>query len=91
MRLGAFYAAQFGAPPFFGYMVALITPNCIKRRASLENVFQAFSVGYQTGQRTQPLFGADWDALFSVPLEEVRRRFAVDRTAIVGEGNQAAA
>jgi len=89
--LGGFYSAQFGAPPFFGYIFALIILNCIKRRASLENVFQAFSLGYQTGQRTQPLFGADWDALFSVPIEEVRGRFAVDLKAVVGEGIRVAA
>ena len=89
--LGGFYAAQFGAPPFFGYMFALIFLNVIMRRASLVGIFEAFSVGYQTGQRTQPLFGADWDELWDVPIEELRTRFEIDRTSIVGEGIQDAA
>jgi len=89
--LGGFYSAQFGAPPFFGYMLALIFLNVVSRKANLGDVFQAFSNGYQTGLATEPLFGVDWNALWSTPLEEVRARFAIDRTAIVGEGIRSAA
>ena len=89
--LGGFYAAQFGNPAFFGYMLALIFLNVIMRRADLGEVFEAFSAGYQTGKRTPPLFGADWEALWEVPIDQVRDRFDIDRSAIVGEGIQAAA
>jgi len=89
--LGGFYAAQFGNPAFFGYMLALIFLNVIMRRADLGEVFEAFSAGYRSGQRSQPLFGADWDELFDVPLDEVRERFEIDRSVIVGEGLRAAA
>jgi len=89
--LGGFYAAQFGNPAFFGYMLALIFLNVIMRHADLGEVFEAFSAGYQTGKRTQPLFGTDWDALWDVPLAEVRSRFDIDRSTIVGEGIRAAA
>ena len=54
-------------------------------------IFEAFSLGFQTGQRTQPLFGQDWDALWGVPIEELRARFEIDQTATVGEGVRAAA
>jgi len=89
--LGGFYAAQFGNPAFFGYMLSLVLLNVVMRRADLGVVFDAFSVGYQAGKRTQPLFGADWDALFAVPIDELRRRFEIDCGAVVGEGIRAAA
>jgi len=89
--LGGFYAAQFGNPAFFGYMLALIFLNVIMRRADLGEVFEAFSSGYQTGKRTPPLFGVDWDAVWDVPLDELRDRFEIDRAGIVGDGIRAAA
>lgn len=55
---GGFYAAQFGNPSFFGFMLALIYLNVIMRKANLGPVFEAFNAGYQAGKRTQPLFGA---------------------------------
>lgn len=89
--VAAFYPAQFGAPPFFGYNVALTFLNVVMRKADLEQVFEAFSVGYQTGQRAEPMFGMDWDDLWDVPIEELRTRFKLDRTEIVGEGIRVAA
>lgn len=89
--LGGVYAAQFGNPAFFGYMLALIFLNVIMRRADLGEVFEAFSAGYQTGKQTQPLFGVDWDECWKVPIDELRERFEIDRSTIVGEGIRAAA
>lgn len=89
--LGGFYAAQLGSPAFFGYLLALVLLNVVVRRSDLGVVFEAFSAGYQSGKRTQPLFGVDWDELWNVPIDELRRRFEVDRSAIVGEGIRAAA
>jgi ubiquinone biosynthesis protein COQ4 len=89
--LAGFYSAQLGAPPFFGYMLSLIQLNVVMRRANLAEIFEAFSLGYQAGQRTQPLFGVDWDRLWDVPIEEVRARFAIDPTEVVGEGVLSAA
>jgi ubiquinone biosynthesis protein Coq4 len=89
--LGGFYAAQFGSPSFFGYMLALIFLNVIWRRADLGEIFQSFSLGYRNGLHAEPLFGVDWGGLWDLPIEEVRMRFAIDGTEIVGEGIQAAA
>jgi ubiquinone biosynthesis protein Coq4 len=89
--VAAFYSAQFGAPAFFGYNLALIFLNVVMRKSDLGQVMEAFSVGYQTGQRAEPLFGLDWDALWEVPIAELRTRFGIDRTEIVGEGIQGAA
>jgi ubiquinone biosynthesis protein COQ4 len=84
--LAGFYSAQFKTPTFFGYMGALIFLNVIWRRADLDGVFAALSAGYQDGKRAQPMFGVDWDALWGVPLADVRARFGVDDERIVGEG-----
>jgi ubiquinone biosynthesis protein Coq4 len=89
--LGGFYAAQLGNPAFFGYMMALVLLNVVMRRADLGDVFAAFAAGYQGGSRSQPLFGAAWEDLFTLPLEEVRGRFDIDRSTIVGEGIRIAA
>jgi ubiquinone biosynthesis protein Coq4 len=89
--VAAFYSAQFGSPPFFGYNLALIFLNVVMRKADLGQIFEAFSVGYQTGQRAEPLFGMDWDALWDVPIEELRTRFNINPAEIVGEGIQVAA
>jgi ubiquinone biosynthesis protein COQ4 len=84
--LGAVYAAQFRSPTFFGYMLALIFLNVIWRRADLDEIFAAFSAGYRSGKEIEPLFGTDWDALWPLPLTEVRQRFEIERAEIVGEG-----
>ena len=88
--LGGFYAAQLGNPAFFGYMYALVLLNVISRRADLGQVFAAFGAGYQSGKRSQPLFGTDWDELWAAPLAEVRKRFEISGERI-GEGIRTAA
>ncbi len=89
--LGAFYAAQLGAPPFFGFLVALIYLNVVWRRADLGEVFTAFSTGYRAGQRAASIFGAPWEELWATPIAELRERFAVDPESVVGEGIRVAA
>lgn len=89
--LGAFYSAQLGSPAFFGYMLALIFLNVISRRADLDSVFAAFSVGYRAGKRAEPLMGVDWKELWEVPVTEIRARFQLEPVEIVGEGILAAA
>jgi len=89
--LGGFYCAQLRSPTFFGYMLALIFLNVISRHADLDRIMEAFAAGYRAGRVAEPLFGADWDALFALPIEEVRSRFAIDLSEIVGEGVREAA
>lgn len=89
--LGAFYAAQLRSPTFFGYMQALVILNVVGRRADLDEVSSAFSEGYRCGRAARPLFGTDWAELWTLPLGQVRERFSIDRTRIVGEGISVAA
>ncbi|MDJ0866488.1 MAG: Coq4 family protein [Myxococcota bacterium] len=89
--LAAFYAAQLGSPAFFGYMLALVLLNVVSRRADLDEILAAFSEGYRTGKQAACIFGAPWDELWETPLRDVRERFALDPTRVVGEGIRAAA
>jgi ubiquinone biosynthesis protein Coq4 len=89
--LGAFYAAQLRSPAFFGYMLALVLLNVVSRRADLDEILAALSSGYRGGRAAEPIFGTAWQELWALPLDEVRARFAIDRSEIVGEGVLAAA
>jgi ubiquinone biosynthesis protein Coq4 len=89
--LGGFYAAQLGSPAFFGYMLSLVMMNTIWRRADVDVVFAATSAGYRMGRHCEPLFGVAWDELWGQPFRDVRARFAIDRSEIIGEGIRAAA
>lgn len=89
--LGAFYAAQLKAPPFFGYMLSLGLLNVITRRGDVEGMLEALTAGWQLGRQAEPLFGANWDELWEVPIDELRARWGLDPTKIRGEGLRAAA
>lgn len=89
--LGAFYLAQLGAPPFFGFLMALALVSTILRRRSLAEFMQAVVAGYEMGRSAEPLFGIDWEAYWDVPLVAVRERLGVAGCATQGEGIAAAA
>ena len=82
---------QLKNPAFFGYLFALLLLNVVWRRADLGLVLEAFNVGYRTGKQSQPLFGADWNALWSLSLGEVRKHFEIPDERLVGEGIRTAA
>ena len=89
--LGAFYAAQFAAPPFFGYMLSLGLLNVVARKGNGQEMLQALTTGWQGGRQAEPLFGTNWEDLWEVPIDTLRTRFALDQTKVVGEGVRAAA
>jgi ubiquinone biosynthesis protein Coq4 len=89
--LGSFYLAQLAAPPFFGFLIALLFLSTILRRKPFGAVTEAFAGGYEMGKRAEPLFGVDWSGLWSVPLVDVRRRFGIVGDRLSGEGIRAAA
>ena len=89
--LGAFYLGQLEAP-FFVFLLALLMLNTVfVAPSTLRDRMDALAAGYAHGRQTQPLFGTDWEALWEVPLDEVRRRFGLEGARIVGEGIRSAA
>jgi ubiquinone biosynthesis protein COQ4 len=84
--LGGFYVAQLPAP-FFPFVLGLILFNtALFAPGTLRERMDALVAGYSLGRRAEPLFGLDWDSLWSLPLEEVRRRLGLEQAQIVGEG-----
>jgi ubiquinone biosynthesis protein COQ4 len=90
--VGGFYSAQLGAPPFFAVLLMLLISNSVLfAPATLRERIDAFSAGYESGRRAEPLFGVDWSSLWTLPLAEVRERLGLLDRRIVGEGIRAAA
>lgn len=73
IQLEAFYVCQLYASRFW---LALITKNLLK--AVVDDVetggeyLNAISQGWTMAQQAKPLFGLQWNSLWSIPLEEVR-------------------
>ena len=89
--LGAFYLGQLRAPAFFGFLLGLLSLSTVLRRRSFEDFIESVTAGYNQGKQAQPLLGADWSALWGMPLTDVRRRFGLEQTSVAGEGILAAA
>jgi ubiquinone biosynthesis protein Coq4 len=84
--LGGFYIAQVPAP-FFPFILGLILFNtALFAPGRLHERMDALTAGYRLGRRAEPLFGLDWESLWPLPLEEVRRRLGLEDAQIVGEG-----
>jgi len=89
--LGSFYMGQLGAPAFFGYLLGLAALSTAFQRRSFREFMDAVTSGYEMAKQAEPLFGVDWSTLWDVPLDDVRARFGVVGTRVVGEGIPAAA
>ena len=79
--LQAFYLAQIGG----GLSTLLLAVGFL--RVSLYEIDESRHLmdgvvkGYEMGKRAKPFFGVHWDELWSVPLDEVRRRLGVEAIA----------
>lgn len=89
--LGAFYMGQLGAPAFFGFLLGLLSLSTALRRRSFQEFMDAVTTGYETGKRTEPLFGVDWSTLWDVPLGDARARFGLTGARVLGTGIRTAA
>jgi ubiquinone biosynthesis protein COQ4 len=78
LGLQAFYAAQApgGLPWMLLAMGFLNTALYAMREREVR--FDAIARGWEMGRRARPLFGTRWDALWSKPVDEVRRSLGVE-------------
>jgi ubiquinone biosynthesis protein Coq4 len=78
LGLQAFYAAQTPG----GLPLALLAMGCLNTAlydmADREPRMTAIARGWEMGRSARPLFGVRWEALWAVPLDEVRRELHVD-------------
>jgi ubiquinone biosynthesis protein COQ4 len=77
LGLQAFYAAQVrGGVPFVILASGLLN-TAIYARADHERRLSAIAEGWRLGLTARPLFGVDWEPLWSEPLETVRARLGI--------------
>jgi len=87
MGLGAFYAAQLGAPAFLALLHAMLLMNAVFfRPEELADRMAAFASGWAAGGRAEPLFGVDWTALWDQPIADVRVRLGLVDVRVIEEG-----
>ena len=73
--LVAFSYAQTGQLGFA--VIALFAARRISQARPGQPIRRAIFEGYRRGRRAKWLIGADWEALLSRPVEEIRQQFAV--------------
>ncbi len=80
--LQAFYLAQF--PNLVGLILLGIAPlhALAKDPSSYPELLEQVTRGWLLGKRASCLFGVPWDALWSRPLEDVRRELGIDLAGV---------
>lgn len=77
--LQGFYFGQFTNGQSALIVAGAILRSVLRRRYDeLERFIEAFCEGYRNGRRAQSLLGVKWENLWREPVEELRRRFAVE-------------
>lgn len=77
LGLQAFGLAQLGTPLAHVIMSAGLLGALLFDRDDGERRMEAITRGWQLGKRARPLFGADWESMFTWPLDQVRARFGI--------------
>jgi len=78
MGIAAFYLAQLRAPRFIALLTFLFLLKAVLfAPRTYDGRVEAMTSGYTMGRRALPLFGLDWDELWTVPLDELRRQLNI--------------
>jgi ubiquinone biosynthesis protein COQ4 len=90
--VAGFYAAQTEAS-FFAFLLGLAFLNtAFAKPDQLRERMEGLARGFLAGRQARPLFGTDWAALWSTPIEDVRRDLGIDPHPLyAGRGMQEAA
>jgi len=78
LGLQAFYLAQFPGPLSAAILSVGLLNTFLKAMDDRGPRMDAIAHGWTLGKKAKPFFGARWDELWEVPLDEVRRRYGVD-------------
>lgn len=79
--LQAFYIAQLWTPLSFALVSVGFLHTLFYRLNEGQELVSEVARGWLLGKQSKPLFGVDWNQLWSTPLDEVRRQFGLDLTA----------
>jgi ubiquinone biosynthesis protein Coq4 len=77
LGLQAFYIAQLKSPLGHLLLSAGLLNGMLFHHEDGERRMEAITRGYRLGQATRPLFGADWAAMLTWPIEQVREHFGI--------------
>ncbi len=77
LGLQGFYLAQIPGPLPLMLVAIGFLRSAIYDGALTEPFMDALIRGYQMGKASSPLFGVRWDALWEIPLEDVRRQLGL--------------
>ena len=75
--LQAFYMAQLGTSLGYVLLAAGMLNTLFIAHDDGDRRMEAITRGWQLGRRARPLFGADWDAMFTWPIDQVRAHFGL--------------
>jgi ubiquinone biosynthesis protein Coq4 len=78
LGLQAFYLAQFQAPLSALLLMVGFANTLFYGMEDRDRRMRAIVRGWMIGKRAEPFFGVRWADMWSVPLDEVRRRLRVD-------------
>jgi ubiquinone biosynthesis protein Coq4 len=79
--LQAFYLAQIPSPLSSGILAMIFVHGAFFDANARTRFMPAIVRGWLMGARARPLFGVDWEAWWSRPLDDVRRELAIDPAA----------
>jgi ubiquinone biosynthesis protein COQ4 len=78
--LQGFYFGQFTNGQSALIVAGAILKSIVRRRyGELEKFVETFCEGFHNGRSARPLLGVKWEQFWEEPLEDVRRRFAIER------------
>ena len=77
LGLQAFYAAQIHGKVPLAILAGGMLNTFLYASEDHAARMSAIAEGWMLGSKVQPLFGVDWDALWAMPLTEVRARFGI--------------
>ena len=73
VKLEAFYSAQIDPDRLFPALLAKNLLKTVMYEVELfEQIMDALTQGWMMGKRAKPLFGIQWNRLWTTPLEDVR-------------------
>ncbi|MCY1058956.1 Coq4 family protein [Nannocystis sp. SCPEA4] len=77
LGLQAFYIAQLHSPLGHLLLSAGLLNGMLFHHEDGDRRMEAITRGWRLGQATRPLFGADWAAMLTWPIEQVRAHFGI--------------
>jgi ubiquinone biosynthesis protein Coq4 len=84
LGLQAFYLAQTGGPLPRAILTLGLANGLVYAQGDFDRRVEEIARGFALGRAARPLFGVRWAELWDVPIDELRRRFDLEKAATPG-------